>query len=804
MLNKVRSDHALNVTPLPSELPIRALFGLSDNGSQDWGEIRALQMSTITASSNVRAGVIIALGSLTALAQFKTVAMPLLVTWVLLNTAFAFWVHHSTKAMTGHGRRAVAGGEFGRIQLFACVGGLIWSAGFIGILFAGKPVQETLLALLSLHSAAIVLMIALVISLSTLPSLSIIFVSMVSVTAAGSFLWVGQPLLALGSIGIAVPLCIGVVRQCRAQILSRMSEMRLRDKSETVSLLLREFEDSGADWLWQTDTTRCAIHVSPRFAYALGKDSREVEGQPILKLVAGEAWETGNYPAELHEFADKLKKREAFSNLTVPVLMNGQQRWWELSASPRIADSGGFLGFRGVGSDVTEQCQSQEKISHLARFDTLTGLPNRLQVNESMTAALTYSEQWGARCAFMMIDLDRFKQVNDTLGHPVGDRLLAQVSKRLQALMGPNELCGRLGGDEFAVVVRDASDSTHISNLARSIIVSLSRPYEVDQHTIYIGASIGSAVGPRDGRSVEMLMRSADLALYRSKEDGRGVHNAYQPQLHAMAEERRLMEIELRHALDKDELHLVYQPVVDAMDGTLTGFEALMRWTNEKYGNVSPVKFIPLAEEARLIIPMGEWALRRACFDAVQWPSQVKVAVNVSADQLMSANFITSVVSALRDSGLPAQRLELEVTESLFLRDGGMAVQVLDQVLALGIKLSLDDFGTGYSSLGYLRKTRFNTIKVDRSFVTGAAKGVDECLAIIRAVVAMADSLKMSTTAEGVETEEELALIRQLGCKKIQGYLFGRPMSFNDTLPMFEPNLSHDRRDLYRKVELGG
>ena len=803
MLNKVQSAHSQNVTPLPSELPIRALFGLSDKGSQDWGEIRALQMSTVTASSNMRAGVIIALGGLTALAQFKTVAMPILVAWVLINTAFAFWVHHSTKAMTGHGRRAVGGAEFGRIQMFALVGGLIWSAGFIGILIAGKPVQDTLLALLSLHSAVIVLMVALVISLSTLPSLSIIFASMVSVTAAGSFLWVDQPLLALGSIGIAVPLCIGVVRQCRAQILSRMSEMRLRDKSETVSLLLREFEDSGADWLWQTDTARCAIHVSPRFAYALGKDSREVEGQPILKLVAGEAWETGNYPAELHEFADKLKKREAFSNLTVPVLMNGQQRWWELSASPRIGDSGGFLGFRGVGSDVTEQCQSQEKISHLARFDTLTGLPNRLQVNESMSAALTYSEQWGARCAFMMIDLDRFKQVNDTLGHPVGDRLLAQVSKRLQALMGPNELCGRLGGDEFAVVMRDASDSTHINNLARSIITSLSRPYEVDQHTIYIGASVGSAVGPRDGRSVEMLMRSADLALYRSKEEGRGVHNAYQPQLHAMAEERRLMEIELRHALDKDELHLVYQPVVDAQDGTLTGFEALMRWTNEKYGNVSPVKFIPLAEEARLIIPMGEWALRRACFDAVQWPSQVKVAVNVSADQLMSGNFITSVVSALRDSGLPAQRLELEVTESLFLRDGGMAVQVLDQVLALGIKLSLDDFGTGYSSLGYLRKTRFNTIKVDRSFVTGAAKGVDECLAIIRAVVAMADSLKMSTTAEGVETEEELALIRQLGCKKIQGYLFGRPMSFNDTLPMFEPNLSHDRRDLYRKVELG-
>ncbi len=793
----------INTPNRPNVLPIRAIFGLKEKSGEDWSEIRAIQLAAISVNPMTRTGVILGIGALTALALMNLVAVPVLVGWVLLNTAFALWMHQGTKPSQSPVRKSITSAEFGKIHAYALMGGIVWVSAFAAILASGQPADKVLLGLLSLQSATMVLMVALVISLSTLPSVAILFVSMVSLASSVSFLMVGQPLLALGAIGIAAPLCLGVMRHCRAQLGSQLSEGRLRDKTETVSLLLREFEDSGADWLWQTDTARCAIHVSPRFAYALGKDAREVEGEPILKLIAGEAWETGNYPNELHEFAERLKRREAFSNLTIPVKMNGQQRWWELSASPRINETGAFLGFRGVGSDVTEQCQSQEKISHLARFDTLTGLPNRLQVNESLSAALAYAEQWGSRCAFMMIDLDRFKQVNDTLGHPVGDRLLAQVSKRLQALMSANELCGRLGGDEFAVVLRDANDSTHINNLARSIITSLSRAYEVDQHTIYIGASVGSAVGPRDGRSVEMLMRSADLALYRSKEDGRGVHNSYQPQLHAIAEERRLMEIELRHALDKDEFHLVYQPVVDAMDGTLTGFEALMRWTNEKYGNVSPVKFIPLAEEARLIVAMGEWALRRACFDAVQWPSQVKVAVNVSADQLMSANFITSVVSALRDSGLPAQRLELEVTESLFLRDGGMAVQVLDQVLALGIKLSLDDFGTGYSSLGYLRKTRFNTIKVDRSFVTGAAKGVDECLAIIRAVVAMADSLKMSTTAEGVETEEELALIRELGCKKIQGYLFGRPMTFADTLPMFEPNLSHDRRDLYRKVELG-
>jgi diguanylate cyclase (GGDEF)-like protein/PAS domain S-box-containing protein len=315
------------------------------------------------------------------------------------------------------------------------------------------------------------------------------------------------------------------------------------------SRLLREFEDSGADWLWQTDVSRCATHVSPRFAYALGEEAKAVEGQPLLKLIAGDAWEGGQYPAELHQLADRLKRRESFSNLIVPVAFKGVQRWWELSASPRHSEDGGFLGFRGVGSDVTEQRESANKISHLARFDTLTGLPNRLQLTETLADALQEAEKWRRRCGFLMIDLDRFTAVNDTLGHPVGDRLLAQVARRLQLIMTDNELCGRLGGDEFAVVIKDANDSKYVATLARRIIDSLSRPYDVDQNTLFIGASVGSALGPADGRTVELLMRSADLALYRSKDEGGNTHHNYQHKLHAHAEERRLMEFELRAAL---------------------------------------------------------------------------------------------------------------------------------------------------------------------------------------------------------------------------------------------------------------
>jgi len=478
--------------------------------------------------------------------------------------------------------------------------------------------------------------------------------------------------------------------------------------------------------------------------------------------------------------ADKLKNRENFSDLILPVTVAGEARWWELSASPRFDDSGSFLGFRGVGSDVTEAHRSADKINRMARYDTLTGLPNRLHITEALGDAMAEADRWRGRCAFLMIDLDRFKAVNDTLGHPVGDRLLTRVAERLRSIMTDNEVFGRLGGDEFAVVVRDANDPQRLSKFAQSIIDTLSHPYEVDQHTLYIGASIGTATGPRDGRTVEMLIRSADLALYRSKDVGGGAVHCYDPQLHVHAEERRVIEIALRKALERNEFEVHYQPVVNAETSAVESFEALLRWTNPELGPVSPAKFVPVAEDTRLIAPIGDWVLRTACAEAATWPSTIRVAVNVSAEQLTDINFVTSVVQALSQSGLQPQRLELEVTESIFMREGTTALQILDQLMALGVRLALDDFGTGYSSLGYLSRTKFNTIKVDRSFVQGAARNAPESLAIIRAVVALANSLGMVTTAEGVETEEEYRMICQLGCRKIQGYLFGRPMPATD------------------------
>ncbi|MCU0729371.1 MAG: EAL domain-containing protein [Sphingopyxis sp.] len=628
----------------------------------------------------------------------------------------------------------------------------------------------------------------------TISLLCVTLFAPLGVFASATFFYLG----AIGS-GVAVLVFTAVThviifRSSRTFVTLFLTRRRAEESGETVSLLLREFEEAEADWLWQVDNNRRIVRPSPRFAHAVGKEAEDIEGVGLLQMLAGDHWQSGKFPPALHELANKLNRKESFSNLIVPVAIGNRAMWWELSASPAFDGAGNFVGFRGVGSDVTEQRMSADRIAHLARFDALTSLPNRLFLNEALAEALEQAATWRRRCAFMMIDLDRFKSVNDTLGHPVGDRLLEHVAGRIRALCGDAAIAGRLGGDEFGVVLREITNTDTIERLGERIIEAVSRPYEIDHHTLYVGASIGYAIGPRDGATVEALTRNADLALYRSKDKGGGLINGYEPAMHDQARERREIEIELRSALGNDEFEVVYQPVVHS-DGRVDGFEALLRWHNAKLGHVSPVKFIPVAEDTRLIGAIGEWVLQTACRQALEWPGSTKVAVNVSAEQLIQPNFVGSVVNALARSGLPPHRLELEVTESVFLREGSGAMQTLDQVRALGVRLSLDDFGTGYSSLGYLRMGQFSTIKVDRSFVQGALKGASESIAIIRAVVALADSLSMSTTAEGVETQDEADAIIKLGCKKLQGYHFGRPMSAVDASAIFSKHATIARQN---------
>ncbi len=759
----------------------RTVLGLVEPKETDWGRVRAAQLNVVRRMSVVRLAVVV-LGIVFSLAMLRhAVPSLLLYGWAGLTILASIAIFAIKSGDGGWQVQTATQSELHRETVNSTVSGVAWGA--LPLLF-GRYAQPN--DLIMIWAVITTMMAAAAFGLSALPLATTFFLFVL-----GASLSLGMYQLGLVWIAaVAATFTLGLAGAClfagRTFIIHESSELQLAEKNEVVSLLLREFDDSGGDWMWQTDASKCLTHVSPRFAFALGMESESLETKPLLQILAGDAWEAGNFTAGLRELAERLKKRESFSDLILPVKIGNESHWWELSASPRYDDRGTFLGFRGVGSDVTAQRKSADKINHMARFDTLTGLPNRLQITEALGEAMAEADRWRGKCAFMMIDLDRFKAVNDTLGHPVGDRLLTRVAERLRSIMSGKDMCGRLGGDEFAVVLADANDINRVTRVARQIIDTLSQPYEIDQHTLYIGASVGTAIGPRDGRSVEMLIRSADLALYRSKDMGGGSFHFYEPQLHVHAEERRVLEIALRKALERNEFQVHYQPVVAAENGRIEGFEALLRWTNPELGTVSPARFVPVAEDARLIGPIGEWVLRTACEEAMRWPENIRIAVNVSAEQLSQPSFVTSVVSALSHSRLPAHRLELEVTESVFMKEGTGAVAVLDQLVSLGIRLALDDFGTGYSSLGYLSKTKFSTIKIDRSFVQGASKNVRESRAIICAVVAMAESLGMATTAEGVETEQELTMVRKLGCRKIQGYLFGRPMPAIEARRLFE------------------
>ena len=757
-------------------IDVRALLGLYDPAdTTDWAPIRAAQLNAGSQLALFLLAANVVGAMLVALILQPVAPLWSLASWGAVVAAVAATVTFRRLAARQRTAQTATLQDVRDTVLEGVALAAVWS---VPPLAFGVRTEPTIA--FGLWIVIALLMTGSAVAIAALPLATLSFLAILGAAITVMLYFVGGPLLASTAIVFTALLMLVCFGRGKALVVIRAGEIALAERDETVSLLLREFEENSADWLWETDSNRRIVRASPRFAHSVGLDPLAVNGMPFLQVMAGTSWESGNFSAGLRTLAEKLKGRESFRDLLLPVEVGGEEHWWEIAANPRFDDRGVFIGFRGVGSDVTEARRSADKINKMARFDTLTGLPNRLLVHEALAQALAEAEKWGSRCAFVMIDLDRFKAVNDTLGHPIGDRLLSRVSERLGQLMSENEVIGRLGGDEFAVVVRDATDTSRVERLTHAIIEALSRPYELDQHTLYTGASVGVATGPRDGRTAEMLIRSADLALYRAKDAGGGVVRIYEPQLHVEAEERRILEMALRKAVQNNEMHLNYQPVVDAATGVLTGFEALLRWTHPELGNISPVKFIPLAEDARLIAPIGEWVLRTACDEAARWNAPVRVAVNVSPDQLHNPAFVSTVASALANSGLPPERLELEVTESVFMREGTGATKVLERIMDLGVRLSLDDFGTGYSSLGYLSRTRFSSIKIDRSFVQGASKGVPEAIAIIRAVVALAQSLGMATTAEGVETEQEHLMVQDLRCTKVQGYYFGRPLPVDE------------------------
>lgn len=564
-----------------------------------------------------------------------------------------------------------------------------------------------------------------------------------------------------------------------------------QEQQEVVRLLLNEYEANASDWLLELDARGCFTHVTQRLADVSGRRRETLLGQPFLSLI--DPIEGGAAAAVLDQ---AISDRAAFRELVVPVPVGRDIRWWALSGTPKQDAQGAFTGFRGVGRDVTDVRRGQERIAQLARFDPLTGLANRSLFRDTLEQVVDRAVASRSPAALLFVDLDRFKSVNDCFGHGAGDLLLRLVAQRLQRLVRPGTTIARLGGDEFAILL-DRASADDAARLAQAIVAAMAEPFPMGDvchgGATVIGASVGWAMAPNDAQTPEDLLKCADLALYQVKDAGRGAHLRFVPAMAEAVAERRRLEADLADALPRGELALAFQPVVDASDERICGFEALLRWNHPTLGLIPPLRFVPVAEETGLIVPIGRWVIDEALAWAARWPVHIQVAVNLSAAQVEDLSLPDYIAARLAHHGVAPQRLELEITESLFLADKPAVKDVLSRLTGMGVNFALDDFGTGYSALGTLQKATFNRIKIDRSFVRRAAERGDESTAIIQAIVRLAASLSMRTTAEGTESRAAAELCRQLGCTQMQGYLFGKPMtpedatrlvcSQNETLP---------------------
>jgi diguanylate cyclase (GGDEF)-like protein len=557
----------------------------------------------------------------------------------------------------------------------------------------------------------------------------------------------------------------------REQAEAERTAQRIARRAEDI---LHDYEQTRQGWFWETDRRGTLVYLSQPVAETLGKPLGQLLGRSLSDLFDLNEGDQDNERTLAFHFS----ARSAFAELAVRAASSHDEpRWWSISGRPIYDEFHNYCGFRGSGTDLTEKKRSEEHASRLAQYDMLTGLANRFQMTQTLEKILNAPQEQHRHCGVLLLDLDRFKQVNDTMGHPAGDALLKQVGQRLGRTVGETGMVGRLGGDEFQIVVPGRIERERLGHLAQEVIHQLSQPYTIEGQSVVIGASIGIAISPEHGVSNEALIRNADLALYAAKDGGRGRYHFYANDLHEQAEERSQLEQDLRDAVHNGALELYYQPVVHTATEQIAGFEALLRWHHPTKGWLSPTKFVAIAEDAGLIETIGEWALRTACNDLARWPEEVRVAVNVSPLQFANRSFPAVVTNAIAQAGVTPSRLELEITERVFLNDDEGTDAMFAALKRVGVRLALDDFGTGYSSLGYLKKAPFDKIKIDQSFVRGATQPGSRNGAIIASITSLAHALGMDTTAEGVETLDELDLVRLHGCSHVQGFIYEQPLS---------------------------
>jgi diguanylate cyclase (GGDEF)-like protein/PAS domain S-box-containing protein len=584
-------------------------------------------------------------------------------------------------------------------------------------------------------------------------------------TGMGALLLVPDPTRVAGTMSVS-PTALSLVVSATAAIVlgscfaGAMGDRRASEKLQQQKRLLDAALANISQGLCMFGPDERVILFNERYRELSGLSASALPGRTLLEVLKRRYG-----PDKAKAIVEEVLVAVARGERTTRIVETSDGTTLRVIDSPM--QSGGWVA---TIEDITEWQQVQAQIAHLAKHDPLTDLPNRTLFRERLNEALRRTNR-GAEVAVFCLDLDRFKEVNDTLGHPIGDMLLKEVAQRLLACLRDGDTVARLGGDEFAIIQTGGElKLAQTSALAERVIENVSAPYSIEGHHVTIGATLGISLAPEDGTDPDQLLQNADLALYRSKNDGRGGYRFFEPGMDARALARRALELDLRAGIGRGEFEVHYQPLLDIQGSKIISFEALLRWKHPQRGLLLPNSFLSVAEETRLVIPIGEWVLRTACKDALRWPDDIRVAVNVSPTQFKNRNLLPSIKDAISSAGLDPGRLELEINETILIQDSD-AVGTLHRLRALGVRIVMDDFGTGCSSLSYLRSFPFDKIKIDQSLVRDLVQG-GESIAIVRAITGLGNDLQIATTAEGVETGEQLALLRQEGCTEVQGYLF--------------------------------
>ncbi len=583
-------------------------------------------------------------------------------------------------------------------------------------------------------------------------------------------------------------LIIGMIRKNATFLIERMeARIALVESNEMIGVLLREHEDSGYEWLWETGSDGTIRNVSKKFVRAAGVSAMELEGKPLPSVLQ----EPTNCPTTIQDKADcpsiikgepackichAMEHKMPFRDIVVKYLhpVDGV-RWWKLSGRPFSDRDDVVGGYRGVALDITDVKKSEDKIAYLALYDSMTNLPNRASFREAIDKGIEKTMSGSSSVALFVLDLDKFKHINDTLGHPAGDELLIQVARRLDKKCVDSTIVARLGGDEFSILHDGISNCEEAEAYARNLIGCFYEPFTIAGRKMSINCSIGAAIAPVHGDCTGDLIKNADLALYRAKADNNCSYNIFEAEMDLQVRERRRLGQELQLAIANEELYLLYQPLLCTKTNAIIGYEALVRWENPRCGIVNPEYFIPIAEENGMIVEIGKWVIHQACIEAASWNNSRRISVNLSPLQFVGIQLESVVATALGNSGLLPSRLELEITENSLMVNKVATLQTLQNLRKLGISIALDDFGTGYSSLSYLMSYPFDKIKIDRSFLS-KDDPMGNNATIIRTIIGLAKSLGMRTTAEGVETVEHLEFLKSEGCEEIQGFLISRPV----------------------------